>query len=155
VKTKVRNLTVVGVLLLCGFAYGQKLVTSEGEPLASDLQKESFSSLSWELAEFRVGFAHKFQEQLLALQQARKQGATDTKPALDNSQLAEVLEDTIAQAERALPVDELKECLLNFYRAASLTNKFLTLRAELERTNPNRAILSPEKAFLNAIAQNR
>ena len=109
-----------------------------------ELQKDSFCSLEWSITEFKWNFNRQFTELLFQAQQARKANGNH----LDNIQIAQVLEDAFAQARSAVPVQEMEECLLTFYRSAGLTNKFQTLHDELQTRNPNRIVLAPERRFL-------
>jgi hypothetical protein len=109
-----------------------------------ELQKDSFCSLEWSIAEFKWNFNRQFTELLFQAQQARKASGNH----LVTIQIAQVLEHALAQARSAVSVQEIEECLLTFYRSAGLTNKFLTLRDELQTRNPNRIVLAPERRFL-------
>jgi hypothetical protein len=113
-----------------------------------ELQRDSFCSLEWSIAEFKWNFNRQFTELLFQAKQARKAGGN----RLATIQIAQVLEDALAEARSAVPVQEMEECLLTFYRSAGLTNKFQTLREELQTRNPNRIVLSPEQRFVEQLA---
>lgn len=119
----------------------------EREDLAIESQRDSFCSLEWSIAEFKRNFNREFTELLLQAQRARTANATP----LENEQIAQVLEDAITEARSAVPVDEMKEALLSFYRAARLTNKFQALFTELQTRNTNRVVLDVERRFLISI----
>ncbi len=110
-----------------------------------ELQKDSFCSLEWSIAEFKCNFNRQFTELLFQAQQARKTNGNH----LDDIQIAQVLENALAQARSAIPLQEMEECLLSFYRSAGLTNKFQTLHDELQIRNPERIVLAPERRFLD------
>jgi hypothetical protein len=121
------------------------------ERVRFDLQKDSFSSLSWSIERFRIELNAKFAELLAQLQQARNANLQNPGSSLDNAQLAAVLEDAVGEAKGAVSVEDMQECLLTFYRVSGLTNKFLELYAELARKNTNRVTNGPERKFLQQV----
>ncbi len=121
------------------------------EEVGLELQKDSFCALEWSIAEFKWNFNRQFNELLFEAQLAQRANGNH----LDPVQIAQVLENALAQARKAIAVQEMEECLLTFYRAAGLTNKFQTLRNELQTKNPDRIVLTPERRFVEQFAKHQ
>ncbi len=104
--------------------------STERDALRVELQNGSFCPLSWSIAEFKLDFSKHFGELLLQLDQARS--ANDGPVgALKNAQLAVILEDVLAEARSAFPIQSMEAYLLRFYRAAGLTNRLRLNEAQL------------------------
>jgi len=106
--------------------------STERDALRVELQNGSFCPLSWSIAEFKLDFSKRFGELLLQLDQARSSN-DDPIDALKNAQLAEILEDALAEARSAIPIQSMEAYLLRFYRAAGLTNKHQQLRTAIQQ----------------------
>jgi hypothetical protein len=114
---------------------------TERDALQVELQNGSFCPLSWSIAEFKLEFSRHFQDLLLQLDQARA-SKDDPTGALRNTQLAEILEETLAEARLAVPIESMEAYLLRFYRNAGLTNQHEQLRAAIEKRNAAAAQLA-------------
>jgi hypothetical protein len=136
------------IAALCLVAESSSIARHESDQARSELQRDSFSSLSWSLAEFRVDLAKRFDHLMLEVRLARKKAVAGEKPAVDANQLADLLEDTVLEAQQAVPVEGMQESILVFYRVSGLTNRFLQLYADLQRKNINRFSPEIERTFL-------
>src|SRR5262245_10353987 len=96
--------------------------STERDGLRVELRNGSFCPFSWSIAEFKLDFSKRFGELLLQLDQARS-SKDDPIGALKNAQLAEILEDVLAEARSAIPIQSMEAYLLRFYRAAGLINR--------------------------------
>jgi hypothetical protein len=104
------------------------------EELSFELQNESFCRLSWTIAEFKLSFAKQYGDLLLQVEQVR-QANRNSQSALDNAQVVQVLEDVLAQARTALPLESMEQYLLRFYRVSGLTNKYIELFSTVQQRN--------------------
>src|SRR5690242_20288960 len=120
-KRQVEPFICACLVLLVLFPTGWETKAPQpGGAVTMELQKDSFCPLEWTIAEFKYNFNRQFNDLLFQAQQVRKANSRHARNQPDNTEIAEVLEDAIVQARSAMPVDEMEEGLLSFYRAAGL-----------------------------------
>jgi hypothetical protein len=103
-------------------ATAQRSSSAHRENLSFELQNGSFSSLSWSITEFKVLFSRRYRELLIRIQEFQR-NLPPSERAVVNARLADILEETLAEAQTAVPVAAMQEHLLWFYRVAGLTNR--------------------------------
>jgi hypothetical protein len=89
--------------------------------LSFELQNESFSSLSWSIAEFKLLFSTRYGE-LLRRAQEFQRTLPPSERAVVGARIADMLEETLAEAQTAIPVEAMREHLRLYYRMVGLTD---------------------------------
>lgn len=95
---------------------------AQAENLACELQNGSFSSLSWSIAQFKLLFSIRYSE-LLTRAQEFQRTLPPSERAVVGARIAEMIEETLAEARTAVPLDAMQEHLRWYYRTAGLTNR--------------------------------
>lgn len=102
---------------------------TQAEELSFELQNESFSSLSWSIAEFKLLFSMRYGE-LLRRAQEFQRTLPPAERAVVSARIAEMLQETLAEAQTAIPVEAMREHLRLHYRMAGMTNPPAAASAE-------------------------
>lgn len=136
--TAIRITMTTLALALAGFALtGWLVVPAQVSPRALpenvsfDLQNGSFSSLSWSIAQFKLLFSIRYGE-LLTRAQEFQRTLPPSERAVVSARIAEMLEETLAEARTAVPLEAMQERLRWYYRASGLTNRFAQVQSGIE-----------------------
>lgn len=108
---------------------------AQAENLAFELQNGSFSSLAWPIVQFKLLFSARYGE-LLSRAQEFQRTLPSSERAVVSARIAEMLEETLAEAQNAVPLEAMQEHLRRYYRATGLTNR---PAQTLSRTEPRMA----------------
>jgi hypothetical protein len=142
-KTAIRTTIAVLVLAFAGFALpGWFEVPSRfsrpapAEDLSFELQNGSFSSLSWSITQFKLLLSIQYRE-LLTRAQEFQRTLPPSERVVVSARIAEMLEETLAEARTAVPVEAMQEHLRWYYRTAGLTNRPAQARIEPRMALPD------------------
>lgn len=137
-KTAIRITITVFALALAGFALRGRLVIpppvsrpAPPENLSFEFQNGSFSSVSWSIAQFKLLFSIRYRELLMRAQEFQRT-LPSCERAVVSARIAEMLEETLAEAQTAVPSEAMQEHLRWYYRTAGLTNRSAQAHSPIE-----------------------